>query len=126
MTITADEIDARIKQWKVRGTGRVAAACRVMRGGVPVANAEVKFVPEAFWVPGCRPAQARPTPTATCSSSQPSQSGEKGMSPGFYRVEITKGTEIPAKYNKDTTLGQEVAVDAIGISTGGIVFNLDY
>ena len=32
-----------------------------------------------------------------------------GLSPGFYRVEITKeGDNIPAKYNTATTLGLEI------------------
>ena len=45
--------------------------------------------------------------------------------PGFYRVEITKGNEIPAKYNTETILGQEVAADVAGISSR-LVFELEY
>ena len=51
-----------------------------------------------------------------------------GVAPGFYRVVITKpGMDIPAKYSSesDTTLGQEVAVDAVGIHKG-IEFDLHY
>jgi hypothetical protein len=47
-----------------------------------------------------------------------------GVAPGFYRVEITKsGETIPAKYNTDTILGQEAAIDAKGIREG-IKFDL--
>jgi len=38
-----------------------------------------------------------------------------GVPLGFYRVEVSKaGENIPAKYNTDTTFGQEVAPDARG------------
>ena len=49
-----------------------------------------------------------------------------GVAPGFYRVEITApGMNIPAKYNTETTLGQEVALDAKGIQEG-INFDLKF
>jgi hypothetical protein len=49
-----------------------------------------------------------------------------GMPPGMYRVEITKpGDNIPAKYNKETELGQEVSLDNIDIQMG-IKFPLKY
>ena len=44
---------------------------------------------------------------------------KKGVNPGLYKVRITKevgGKEtIPAKYNKDTELGVEVAQDNLDI-----------
>ena len=49
----------------------------------------------------------------------------KGLSPGFYRVEITKdGETIPAKYNTETTLGAEAAGGREGNS--GLTFDLQY
>jgi hypothetical protein len=126
-TISADDIDERIKEWKARGTGRIAVKCCVLRGGVPLVNAEVNFVPEEFLGSGL------PTGTGTTDAhgiaviSQPSQGGgdtSRGMSPGLYRVEITKGEEIPVKYNKSTIFGQEVATDVPGILST-LVFNLD-
>jgi len=132
-TITAAEIDARIREWKARGTGRIRVLCRVMkatRGGVsePLANAEVKFVPEDFLGPGLPAGTGTTDRTGMALILQPKQ-GEgdtaPGMSPGFYRVEITKGTEIPAKYNTETILGQEVAADVAGISST-LVFELEY
>ena len=49
-----------------------------------------------------------------------------GLSPGFYRVQVTKaGEKIPAKYNQKTIFGQEVAIDAEGVRNG-INFDLDY
>ena len=44
----------------------------------------------------------------------------------MYRVEITKdGENIPAKYNTETILGQEVSLDNIDLQMG-IKFNLKY
>ena len=61
--ITAEEIDARIQEWKACGTGRIRVFCRVKRegGSKPIANAEVKFVRKTFWAPGLRLARARQT-----------------------------------------------------------------
>ena len=135
--ITAEEIDARIQEWKDHGTGRVSVPCHVFRvnkkGGKgkpePIAGAEVKFVPESFLGPGLT------TGTGTTDkrrsghgfAAQPRwrRSGV-GMSPGFYRVEITKGNEIPAKYNTATILGEEVAGDAVRLSSGPLNFELEY
>jgi len=127
--ITAADIDARIQEWKKRGTGRIGVTCRVFRRGSPLANAEVKFVPEEFLGPGLTTGTGTTDAKGDAKVSQPSTGKDDrgiGMSPGFYRVEITKGNEIPAIYNTATTLGQEVAIDAIGISTGGVEFDLDY
>jgi len=132
-TITAEEIDARIREWKARGVGRIRVLCRVLRvrgGGRSerVANAEVKFVPEDFLGPGLPTGTGTTDKSGTALISQPEQGeGDKalGMSPGFYRVQIAKGTEIPAKYNTETILGQEVAADAFGIAST-LVFELEY
>jgi hypothetical protein len=83
-------------------------------------------VPEEFLGSGL------PTGTGTTDTrgmafiSQPSHEGDtsRGMSPGFYRVEITKGEEIPVKYNKSTIFGQEVAADVPGILSP-LVFKMD-
>ena len=49
----------------------------------------------------------------------------QGLSPGFYRVEITKdGEKIPAKYNTETTLGAEVAGGSE--ARNGLKFELQY
>jgi hypothetical protein len=127
--ISAADIDARIDEWKKRGTGRIKIMCLVKRKGSsePVAGAEVKFVPEDF-LGNELPSGAGTTDAKGYANIVPSSGKDAslGMCPGFYRVEITKGGEIPAKYNTTTELGQEVAVDALGVTTGGIIFELSY
>jgi hypothetical protein len=130
LTITASEIDARIQEWKDKKIARVLVNCRVTRGKkgikgrkVAIDGAEVKFVPESFLGPSLTPATGKTNKNGFASPSQLSRGGNDpatGMAPGFYRVEITKGSEIPAKYNSATTLGAEVPPDGL------ISFELDY
>ena len=47
------------------------------------------------------------------------------MCPGYYRVEITKGSEIPAKYNTATILGEEISGDAVR-RPDNLEFKLEY
>ena len=134
--ISAEEIDARVQQWKDRGVGRISISCHVYRVGKPgakharqpVVGAEVKFVPEPFLGPGMPTGAGTTDKTGLAAIVQPSTgpTDPPGMAPGFYRVEITKGTEIPPQYNTATVLGQEVASDALGLSGGGAAFELEY
>jgi hypothetical protein len=99
--------------------------------GNPLAGATVKFVPEKFLSD-----YLTETPTGTTSENgmamislptTPGPDGDPpGMGPGMYRVEITKaGDNIPAQYNTNTTLGQEVSLDNPDMQMG-IRFNLKY
>jgi hypothetical protein len=131
--ITAKMIAARIKSWKDSRLGRMAIRCRITRIGKPLGGARVRFVPERFL--GFDPAKWTASGTtddngiALMSVLLPVPADRRdlpGVAPGFYRVEITKpGVKIPAKYNTETTLGQEVALDARGIKEG-IRFDLDF
>ncbi len=124
-TITADEIDARIQEWKNHPTGQMTVACFVARatkkgvrgGSKPIAGAEVRFVPECFLGPSLSTGTGKTDSHGVVSV---------GLSPGFYRVEITKGNEIPAKYNSATELGIEVAADSLQLSSGRLTFELEY
>ena len=134
-TITAEEINARIQEWKAQGVVRVRVPCRVYRvskasrfAQQPIVGAEVKFVPESFLGNGLATVSGTTDAKGMVSLSQPGGGKEdeaQGMSPGFYRVEITKGKEIPAQYNTATTLGAEVAADGLHTTTG-FMFELEY
>ncbi len=117
-TITAEEIAARIKAWQDSKLGRMSLGCRVTHNGKPLAGAEVKFVPEKFLGDNLKIATGK-TNAAGVTMITATNGRFPGVPPGFYRVEITKpGEKIPAKYNTQTILGQEVALDAQGIREG--------
>jgi hypothetical protein len=127
--ITADMIYARIKDWKDSKLGKMSVGCMITRNNQPLADADVKFVPEKFLgdklvtATGKTDQNGQAMMTVPVDPAKPND--PPGMPPGFYRVEITKGTEVPAKYNTQTVLGQEVAQGAKGMQEG-IRFNLTY
>ena len=90
----------------------------------------VKFVPESFLQPGLSTGTGTTDKRDPAAISRPSRGGDDpdfGMCPGYYRVEITKGDEIPAKYPQTATiLGEEVAGDAVRLSSGPLNFELEY
>ena len=126
--ITADMIAARIQAWLDSKLGRMSLGIRVMHNGKPLAGAEVKFVPEKFLGDKIPAAVGKTDDNGQAMLSVPVRGSMEppGVAPGLYRVEITKaGEDIPAKYNTETSLGQEVAMDAKGIREG-IKFDLKY
>jgi hypothetical protein len=129
--VTAEAITDRIKAWQNSRLGRMSLACTVTRNGRPFADADVKFIPEKFlglddpkWIATGKSDQNGMVMISVPTSGQ--REDPPGVPPGFYRVEITKtGMNVPEKYNTKTTLGQEVANDAVGIMEG-IRFDLKF
>ena len=102
--------------------------CKVTHNGKALAGATVTFVPEPFLGGGMQKGTGTTSSAAVANIVSPyaADPAIRGMSPGFYRVEITKsGEKIPAKYNTQTTLGAEVASDSPG-REGGYPFDLKY
>jgi hypothetical protein len=124
--LSSAEIGARISAWAKSKVGRMSVACIVTRGGSPLADADVRFVPESFLGSALPTATAKTNaqglamPTAPVSDEKPS-----GVPPAFYRVEITTAAgDIPAAYNTATTLGAEVAPDVTALMMGPLRFDL--
>ena len=128
-SITADKITDRIKAWQKTKIARMPLSCTVLRNGRPLVDAEVQLVPEKFLGENVKTAKGKTdrNGVAIISIETTERSDPLGgVAPGLYRVEITKaGENIPAKYNTETTLGQEVALGAAGIR-GSIKYNLRY
>jgi hypothetical protein len=123
--ISAAEISARIKSWADSKLGRMGVSCIVTHNGKSLVGATVKFVPEKFL--GDQLKTAEGTTDTYGMARMSSAAGQRGICPGFYRVEITKnGESIPAKYNTETRLGQEVADDAAGLNNGVTKIDLTY
>jgi hypothetical protein len=115
-TISADEIAARIKAWQETKIGLIGSVnCTVIRDGKPLKDAIVKFVPEKFLGENFKTCKGITAKDGMASISKTLQNPNDvpGVAPGWYSVEITKsGEEIPAKYNKHTIFGLEIAPDA--------------
>jgi hypothetical protein len=114
--VAAEQIAARIKKWADDKAGIIPVLCNVTRNGAPLANAEVRFVPDPFLAEYLTAVGVGKTDESGLANiSLPRESGSdqpRGIPPGFYRVEITKaGETIPAQYNTATTLGQEISLD---------------
>jgi len=128
--ITAEQITARIKKWQDSKLGRMSLRCSVTRNGQPFPGAEVTFVPEKFLGENVKSAKGTTDQNGMAMLTIPTsgQGDPPGVAPGMYRVVITKqGVNIPPQYSSETetTLGQEVALDAKGIQEG-IKFNLKF
>ena len=113
--ITAADITARIKAWQQTKIGRVGGvAAQITRNGKPLSGADVKFVPEKFLgenLPECK-GTTGPEGSAQISLPVNGPDDPSGVPPGYYRVEVTMPDgSIPAKYNTQTVLGEEICPD---------------
>ncbi len=111
--ITANEIDARVQTWANSKVGRISATLSLTFNGAPLANVEVKLVPEPFLGTNLKTAVGTTNASGFVTPTAP-ETAEKlpGAAPGFYRVEVT-GPSVPAKFSTETTLGVEIAPDSM-------------
>ena len=121
--VSAEEIAARVEAWQESKTGKMALSCTVTYRGRPLQGATVKFVPEKFLGDEIQTAAGETDEFGRAALSvppDPDVPGDvRGVQCGLYRVEITKqDTKIPAMYNTETILGQEVAYDCKDIRRG--------
>jgi hypothetical protein len=125
--VTADKIEARIKKWQESRIGLMSFSCTIKLNGQPLPGAKVTLVPEEFLGADLKPATGTTEEHGVAILSVDRTAKPElppGVPCGFYRVEVSKmenGTEtIPAKYNKETTLGVEVAQDSEALLTGTV------
>ncbi len=130
--VTADEIEARIEAWVARGVGLMGCACYVTLDGKPLDGATMTFDPEPIFGDLLQQAVG-PVTGGTASPSVPKDKripadAPPGLRVGLYRVRFSKlvnGAEtIPAQYNKETMLGQQVSADDPAIMGQRVRFEL--
>ena len=122
--VSHDEIVGRIQAWQDSRVGRMAIQCTVAYRGQPLPDATVVFEPEEFLGAAMQSGEGVTDANGTAVMSIP-DIVPPGLAPGLYRVKITsKKVKLPEKYNKKTTLGQEISNDAAGMETG-LIFWLD-
>jgi hypothetical protein len=131
--VSAAEVSARVNAWKGMETSLVSVPCKVTLDGEPLVGATVTFEPESFLGDDVKHAIGTTTPYGMAAPSVPAEERADPKSPsgayfGLYKVRISKmvgGKEtIPARYNTQTILGQEVSYDDPGVKNRNIVFAL--
>jgi hypothetical protein len=115
--LTADEIADRLTFLRQEGM-LTGISVEVTLDGRPLSGATVTLVPEKFMGPSSKPASAV-TDEIGAGVLKGEGPSEEAVPLGYYRVEVSKknaqGQEmIPARYNTNTVLGQEIAPDAEG------------
>jgi hypothetical protein len=127
------EIEQRIESWQATGLGVMSIACRVTLDGKAVDEATVTFEPEPFL--GTEVKQGVGTTrgggmanVSVLKENRPAADYPPGMQFGLFKVKISKqagGKEtIPAKYNTESVLGQQVSTDDPAIMSQLIKFDL--
>lgn len=110
--LSAAEIGAKVDAWTAGGVGAVGIICWVTRGGQPVPNVQVTFIPEAYLGDVVKPAAGVTDSRGSASMTAEGQKSIGVMQCGYYRVELSSvqgGKEtIPAKFNSNTVLGADV------------------
>ena len=116
--LSADEIAQRLAVYQRSRVGLQAFACQVTLDGRPLAGATITFVPEPFLGPALTPASGV-SDGRGLARLQEAGAELPGVPCGLFRVEVSKkdagGREmVPARYNTESVLGQEVAPDTQG------------
>ena len=123
--ISKEELETRLQEMLDSKVGIFSISCRVTRGGQPVPDVEVQFIPEAFFGKALKPASGKSRADGYVEVRCEGNS-DPGLAPGFYRVEASLkgagGTEtLPASLNSQTKLGYQIRTMARGAGTIEII-----
>ena len=124
--LSKDELAARLQSYQDENLALFPWSCQVELNGRPLSGATVTLVPESFLGPSFQTAKGT---TDGRGHVAPVVDPEKlpGVQCGLYRIEISTsgsgGTTIPPRYNRQTTLGQELA-SGVRSAEHGAVFRL--
>jgi hypothetical protein len=117
------EIKDRVASLRALNLPLVPMTCHVLLDGRPLSNAEVRLVPEKFMGNGVKSASGKTDANGWASPTIEGESVLRGVHLGFFRVEVSSkdhaGREIvPERYNRETILGQLVALDVPDLEHG--------
>ena len=127
------EIVQRVEAWEASSIGLLSVRCLVKLNGQPLPGAEIVFEPEPYLADSIAAARGKTNQfgRATISipkADRPTADAPPGARFGLYRVRISKTSggqeQIPAEYNTETTLGQEVSFEDAGVNSQ-IVYELN-
>ncbi len=121
--ITADEIDARIGQWREQKVALMPVSCKVLLNGTPVENAKVTFQPEAFLGGQLHPATGETDADGVAkiklAPEHVKDAKFDGFVPtGFYKISVEVGGK---RYATGPRTGCEVSGNAVWAREGLVV-----
>ncbi len=131
--INAEDIANRIRAWETQEIGLMSISCELILDGRPLSDATVTFEPEAFLGDSIKAAVGQTGMAGSFrpkipKSERPSPDSPPGIQAGFYRIKVSKqqgGKEmIPARYNTETTLGQQVSKDDFAVVNKKLIYRL--
>jgi len=131
--ISESEIADRIRAWQATKAGICVVNCFITLDKTPLEGATIIFEPEGFLEDQLCTAVAYTDSSGAFSPSipkkdRPSPEIPFGIQLGFFKIRVSKevhGKEtIPAIYNTETTLGQQIANDDPAIIRQKIIINL--
>ncbi|MCC7474131.1 MAG: hypothetical protein IT425_01940 [Pirellulales bacterium] len=131
--VSADEVAERVNAWKAMQSGMTSVRMHFRFNGQPLAGATITLEPESFLGNEVKQATGATSQFGDASPSiapedRPAPNLPGGAHFGLYKVRVSKvvnGREtIPARYNTETTLGQEVSYDDPGMKGNNITFAL--
>lgn len=131
--VQEQEIADRIIAWQTSGKGLTSLTCTVTLDGRPLPGATVTFEPEPWLGDEMKEAFGETNAMGMTGLSIPKENrvpadAPPGLQLGFFRVKVSKqvgGAEtIPPKYNADTVLGQQVALDDPAVANQQVRFEL--
>jgi hypothetical protein len=110
--LSEDEMLPRMTILGQQGHVVMPAQVKVTRRGRTLSGVTVRYVPDPLLGDGFTAGVGTTDASgvATMDLVEGGQPGYAGVHAGLYRVEVT-GSGVPAQYNTNTTLGQEVALD---------------
>jgi hypothetical protein len=109
-SLSASELQQRVEQYVK--LGQLSVSCTVTLDGRALAGATVTFEPEPFLGAGLKPVTTTTDKDGVSGMFQVDGKSFATLPPGLYRIRVTKdGTNLPARFNTQTTLGREVYAD---------------
>jgi hypothetical protein len=130
--VSAEEVTRRVEAWQATRGGVTSVLVYVTLDGRPLSGATVTFEPESFLGQEIRTAVGVTNQEGIAAPMIPKENRPANMPPGMqlglYKVRISKQTggaeTLPARYNAETTLGQQVAPDDPAVLKHRIEFAL--
>ena len=131
--VSEQEIAERIRFWQATKGGITSIRCYVTMDSKPLVGATVTFEPEAFLGEAIQTAIGITNFSGSAGLSIPKENRPiadmpPGIQLGLFRVRISKlvdGEEtVPAKYNTETILGQQVSTDDPAVLGRKVAFKL--